>query len=90
MPGFPSRGEQRKEPNSILICGLSASPVFSLRTFSTFSTESPEAQRPWNGHFWRQLGAFQPGRRGSSRAGKTFLRAFLSQARGYLLLRELC
>ena len=59
MPGFPSRGEQRKEPNSILIRGLSASPVFSLRTFSTFSTESPEAQCPWNGHFLRQLG-FQP------------------------------
>ena len=49
MPEFPSRGEQRKEPNSILIRGLSASPVFSLRTFSTFSTESPEAQCPWNG-----------------------------------------
>ena len=61
MPGFPSRGEQRKEPNSILIRGLSASPVFSLRTFSTFSTfstESPEAQCPWNGHCLRQLGAF--------------------------------
>ena len=58
MPGFPSRGEQRKEPNSILIRGLSASPVFSLRTFSTFSTESPEAQCPWNGHFLRQLAAF--------------------------------
>ena len=40
MPGFPSRGEQRKEPNSILIRGLSASSVSSLRTFSTFSTES--------------------------------------------------
>ena len=58
MPGFPSGGEQRKEPNSILICGLSASPVSSLRSFSTFSTESPEAQCPWNGHFLRQLAAF--------------------------------